>query len=521
MNKQDDLKQVFNLAKFWNEMLGENDSTSHNEGYFNIENYAYRFDLLMHNQKPSITGSIDSQELDKIIRNCEQIIKSQSNLDSYLQEEERKVSSYLKISRNDTNEAAQENVQMEIIDELIDDTEPSKATKSPQEKLELDKDPEVEIEQPKLADSNNQTIFSYDSQFTVENAQECFNSIKTHLIDNNHDDLKATLIDLSSKSNHQLVKLISMNLINFETFLSTEEMKASEIARKQALKESYLTALMNSLIEINAITTISYNVSCIFLKSILCDYVLVGLYNENGKDSGKILSRKMFQICTSVFKEFPRQFIYSCLMSWVIKINNDPSVKSTPAIVSTNKFLIEFVTKMIKDCFAETEALITLASLLNEFANLAWYESIYSVISCLIEKLTSLNCENLSLLLTKMKSDSANLSKSNLFSKLLINLLNKCQHIFLVQNQSVVETTSVKAVEEFINESNLYGFSQSNEQSSSQSSQQVKKPKQSRNFTRNANASHLISNLESIINNNQTLMKTTLLNMLNNFKANT
>jgi hypothetical protein len=531
MNTQNESKQTLNLAKLWNEILGENEQPAAklNESiaekepsYFNIENYAHRLDLMMLNHRPSTkSGPGNSHEIESIIRECEKVVRNNSKLNSYLLKEEEKASCYFKSERKIANISIRDNAHIEIIDDIISAKEPTKNKILPV-KIS-DKKPEIiqsEKSKNEIPDSNNQTVFSFDSQFSFEEALENFNSIKNNLLDNNLEDLKAALIDISAKSSQQLVKLVSMNLINFETFLDIDEMKANERTRKLVLKESHLSILMSSLIEINSTATLLYNVSCIFLKSLLCDYVLLSLYSESNpcKDASKVLSRKIFQVCSSVCKEFPRQFIYSCLMNWIIKINIT-SDKNSTTIVSTNRLLIEFVIKIIKDCFAETEALTMLTSLLNEFAQLEWYENIYSVVSCLNEKLTNLNNENLSLLLAKMKNDSLNLSKSNLFSKLLLNLLNKCQSMFVVQKQ----TESAKAVQEadeIMNESNLYGFSQSSEPQP-QNSQNVKKAKaayETGGFTRNANASHLLTNIEFIVANNQTLMKTTLSNMLKSFK---
>jgi hypothetical protein len=533
MNKQDEieLKKKFNLAKLWNEILGENDSEKPKEApvstsvtpahYFNLDNYVSRLNLMMINNPLDSNDSISGQEMEF----AESIIKNPV-VNAYLTKEQERASKFLPDVKKKQPHAAPVCEPEEIILDISEENKLVQANKSPA-KPET-KPPEAkDVETMPLINEKDQTTIVYDSQFDINTARDLFVSIKSHLVDNNADNLKSSLIELFATANQQMIKLVSTNLVGLDTFSDTDDRKLqSDVKIKLGLKESNVSMLASSLIEINTTTTVlSYTTGCLFLKSIMCDYILLSLYSdEKSRDVEKVLSRKMVQLCSNVYKEFTKQFIYSCLMTWIMKVNVDSGVQSNKGLVSSNKLLFDFVTKFIKDYFAQAEALIVLTSLLNEYWSVAWYDNLYAVIACLIDKQLNLSVENLGLLLNKMKNDSVNLSKSNVFSKLVLNVLNKCQSLFLVQqNQEGEVETKPAADEEAMDQDNLYGFSQPVEVSQgSQVTNRQRIPAKTDGrctFSRNANASHLISTLESIIANNQTLMKATLSRMVLNFKS--
>lgn len=119
-----------------------------------------------------------------------------------------------------------------------------------------------------------------------------------------------------------------------------------------------------------------------------------------------------------LLKEFTHQFISSCLIVWTLELASNPQQSKT---------LADYILKIVKEDFHEIEANLMLTGLSTQQSSNCWPESIYSIVTSLVEKSACLNYEVLSSLLTRMKSDSTVLTKSSVFSKCLLLLINKCK----------------------------------------------------------------------------------------------
>ena len=485
------------LAKLWNELL--NSKSNEKTDYINLENYACRFDLVLASLKGANSGKKSCQNLTERIQECERVVKENSKLASYLKAEQHKAKQHTPLRPKNPIET-------------IIDLEAAVSSPKPKSALKQDAEPldKAELSLP------NTTALASSSQFSMQMAEETFNSIKSNISDEAR--LKPILTDLLTIANNEdLVKFVAINLLNLDCFMSVEAIKENEATRRVSLKESHLCSLINTLIDLNSSTALlSYQLTCTFLKSLLRDFILFGLYSSDeqlGKEASRVLSRKIFLLCSSACKEFSRAFIYACLISWLLKANTSPSRKTPPVAMSANKLLVEFVLKLVKDCFGETEAVIMIELLLAEYANEDWFENVYSVVACCVDKMSSVDGENLTLLLVKMNQDSKNLSKSNLFSKLLLGLLNKCQSRFVREQQSRDGEDAEKEVE---SNSSFLELNNPNIKRASQHEEVTSKPGVKK---MGANVEHLISVIESIAANNETLMKTTIMNMIKNIKS--
>lgn len=330
-------------------------------------------------------------------------------------------------------------------------------------------------------------------KFSTEKLVEILESFKKPLEEENEERIKYLLQELISKFEIDAIKLFCVNLLEIENLKGALVYSdANKIENRNAsLKENTLNLLSSCLISLNSSSTIlSYNNSFTILKYLFGDFILVNLsLNDlSNEQASKILSRKIFLICSGLCKEFPRQFILSCVVQWLMEANSKIS----------NKIFNEFLIKIMKECFGEQESWILFQCLQTDCANLKWTDIIYSVLSVLIEKIPNLNSENFNFLLNKMQADSASLSKSTIFSKFLQTILNKCKN-HLVLNQASFESNNLKS---------------HNETSFSQSSQSIQSNKQKVSYD-----SKLLNLIESIVDNNQTLIKKSLLNFVKNLKS--
>lgn len=118
--------------------------------------------------------------------------------------------------------------------------------------------------------------------------------------------------------------------------------------------------------------------------------------------------------------EFTHQFIASCLAVWLLEL---ASVKST------NTFLADYILKIIKESFHEVESSIMLANLFDcqqtTRTTENWPESMYLIVSSLIERVGNLAYDVLKSLLGRMLNDSKALAKSSVFSRCILLVLNK------------------------------------------------------------------------------------------------
>lgn len=446
----DSLRKNLALCRVWSELLGIKKQPNSND-YVDIENHASRFDSLTRSSCSEASATVN-----RLLQTCDGIIKKESSLSEYVLTQQRRVADL--ISPPIPVE--------EIIDSspvLIDAPAATTAT--------------VE-EEPAYTKIENSSSIDLDS------VHDLLNLIRVSLSEDNMDNLKSHLAVLFKNYDQEVNKLLMMNLMastsTTSPLLSFNELQDGSVV-KQSIKENHLAILINALVEINSTesSALSYNLVNSFLKIVLYEYVMANLYDS--EKSKEVLSRRVFNLCASVSKEFSRQFIDACLINWLMSINVESAANSS--ILASNKLLVEFMMKIVRDCFTETESLIMLKMLLMNPNSAEWYENVYSVASALVDKTGSMNYETLSLLLNRMKLDSVKLCKSNLFSKLLLSLLNKSQGL-------LSSSTAGKRTDN--GEDQTVSHTTSNQ---------------------------LIHLVEAIIDNNKTLMRTTLLNILKKYKS--
>jgi hypothetical protein len=143
-----------------------------------------------------------------------------------------------------------------------------------------------------------------------------------------------------------------------------------------------------------------------------------------------------------------------------------------------------------------------------------WFDNIYSAIAICVDKISNLSTEILSSLLNRMNSDSMNMSKSPVFSKLLLNILNKCRNYFVINHEVVTKSPfKSKTNENFFNNGNDSFMQDFVHQAS-----QIKNKNQSKPSEMQTRNTHMLNIVEVIIENNKTLMKSTLANILKSYK---
>ena len=261
------------------------------------------------------------------------------------------------------------------------------------------------------------------------------------------------------------------------------------------LTENELGLLVEILTEINESETIlSYNVSFAFL-GILSDYVRVKMKNEC--QSGQGLSRQIFTISVSAYSKFSRQFILSCALNWIKLLNENLDEKQKVG----NKVFTEFLAKLVKECFDEIGSSLLLHHLAIEQSNSAWSENVYILVSSLHDKILNLKLEFLKIIIEKMFNDSKVMSKSNVFSKLLLNIMNKFKSSLSNQPlpRKIQENTTENQLEseEHLN-ANMLGNNQ---------------------LKKSTSLSNWLEQIFLIIENNQTILKRSLSNIANSFKT--
>ena len=403
----------YTISKLWNTLIDNKSSKAENaENYCaNLDNYAFRMNIII--KEPE----------SKLIQMCRKFIDAKSNLNKYLTQ------------NNEQSFTSQANVELiELLD--TSNSKPTASTNAPieVEMVEKKEAPEkYEISDEKMEvvpivslDTNNQ------EHETHERLEHILFSLKKNLEDSNTDELKATISDISTKLSVDSIKKISKSVLNIENYNGT---LIEDVLEMVSLKEDDLISILESMISINeSESLLSYSVLNAILSEILGDYILIRLKLKNETKEASIqidsiLSRKVFAICSQICKQFTRPFMFSCLSNWIKCINESSKSKSST-------LLLEFVNKLIKECFGESEAIALIQHLVAEFTNLKWSENVYLTMTNLVDKIANINLENFSIIIDKMQIDSKDLCKSTVFTKLIINLINKYKQVSATSSSS-------------------------------------------------------------------------------------
>lgn len=471
------LKNNIDLTRLWNSVLNRSNQPITTKfdpsAYINLDNYVFRLESLLFNPNQSLNNNKNNdQKLTKLIGVCEEYVKKNSELKDYLiSERERANTSFKK------NSSIVDCIELDVSDSAKNDSTPEN-----KEQIQNNDDKTsqpMDVESDKKDESLPTNSNSESSEDMMSKLIEILHIFKVNLKQENSDNLKELILNVSNKFNQKLLKLFCINLQDIENFQGI--LNNTETSKTCSLKENEINLILNIIIEMSSNeNTLSYNSSYSFLRFILSDYVALNL-KQSAANTNLILSRRIYSLCCTLCKQMPNQFIYSCMVVWLLFIN-ETTLSNDNLFKSTNKIFIEFLIKLIKECFNERESITMLENLLVEHSStgLKWSEMIYSVLSCLIEKISNLSMENLNLLITKIQHDSNELSKSVIFSKFLLLVLNKYKTCFSSKNEDITEGSSISTY-------------------------------------KNQNLTQLIEKLSIIIQNNQTIMKKTLQAMLNGF----
>ena len=490
--------------------------------YIYLDNYVYQMQYLilcenLHSitindnkhqskkqQEPSFNNnSNNNNKLSKVIINCNNMLRKNSKINDYVNENENKEETIL-IRKKLTNK----NNQSECI-ELLD----SSLNKVKLSLVEVKGDiTEInEFHNKPLSTTNlNEANFDRNTKeasnsdlelISNEKVLELIKSIKKSCLDEDVESLKNLFRELSHLNQSDFLQKFCSYLLDIENF-TIEKINLNPEINCISLKEIDLILMLNSLIDLNTSTTIlSYNLSYCYIKHLLSDYVILLVSQTNSSNaSDTILSRKLLITCGVILQTFTRQFISSCMIQWIIEMNSGQTSTDLKKFQIINEFLL----KIIKDYFKENECLILIQQLITEYASIKWTEACYTIVSNLIEKIANLNLELFCLLINQMRNDSESLPKSNCFSKLLMTLVNKYKHHLL---GGTIGLESNKEV----NKENLGPFSQS---------ELIYENRVEKNILPSSKISHLIEAINHIIEKNQTIMKRTLINVIKNLKNN-
>lgn len=121
MEKTENDKKNYELAKLWNEILSNNRSTgptkTDKEKYVNLENYAFRMNFLISNTL--IKNKPNAQDPNEnLVEKCNDFILKKSNLNNYLTSEKQRGADVLNKSLKNLN-LSQECV--EVLDNSLEE----------------------------------------------------------------------------------------------------------------------------------------------------------------------------------------------------------------------------------------------------------------------------------------------------------------------------------------------------------------------------------------------------------------
>jgi hypothetical protein len=469
------LKNKIDLTRLWNSVLNKSIEPSKKfepSSYINLDNYVFRLESLLFNSNQSSNNNSNNSNFTKLIGTCEEYVKKNSELKDYLASERERAN--LSFKKNTKDTSIVECIDIDVSDSaknnsISDENQPKIDNNDNSSKL-------IDVKQ----DKKDESVSNSNSEDMTVKLIEILNIFKIDLKQENKENLKNLIINLSNKFNQNLLKQFCINLQDIDNYHGT--LNNENTSKICSLKENEVNLILNIIIDMNANDNVlSYNSSYLFLRFILSDYVTLNL-KQSTSNTNLILSRKIYSLCCTLCKQISNQFIFSCLVNWLMFIN-ETTLSNDSHFKSTNKIFTEFLIKLIKECFGERESITMLENLLLEHSpiGLKWSENVYSVLACLIEKISNLGMENLNSLINRIQHDSNELSKSVIFSKFLLLILNKYKTSFSSKNEDI-----------YSDRNNISNYI-------------------------NQNLNQLVEKLSIIIQNNQTIMKKTLQTMLNSF----
>jgi hypothetical protein len=393
----------YSYVNFCNKMLLTTTTiTKSDDEFVECNNYVFRLENLLENK----TIKMNDQQLKQLILLQRSLNKKCPQLMIYLNEKRSKV-----------EPSSDKSSPIEIVEVVLEDSiEADNIKQNSQRK-------EEEPEKPKEQDNQN----------IKDKFIEMF---KTTLRNDNSSQILISIIkDLALNYNVETIDHVCNGLI----LINNDK----EIDSKNCLiNENDLEKVIKSLIQVNSTTTVlSYSITCRFVESLIGDYVLKHFEIINKKENSNLLTKTLLDLVGNVNIHFKRPFITGCVIKWLIEIinshqNNSECSSLNHQVVDLKK---EFLLKIIKDNFDESNCntdyiILLLKELFNFNQNnnqIHWPESIYVILTSLFDRLHIIDFEMFSHLIERMTIDAEHLSKSIVFSKLLLNILNRNKTLFI------------------------------------------------------------------------------------------
>lgn len=453
-----------NIAKFCNSILTKGRNNEEDEGYVDLNNYVFKFDYLMKKHLKLCTDNCLNENEKKEINNFLTDIRKQSKIDVYL--EEKKVEF--------------ENVKRKLnLNSVISSTSSVGCLKKNTSKIDC-----IEIDEVESKSNKNEPIQNLSTTSATEIQHNISESkmIDDKLIEKSNEFFKEFLLLLNKNDNNvkENLNLFIIELLNhvksndliklvFQNFIEHINTKKTDINIEiYDVNVIYLSEIFINLNETNS-NLLSYTKLNSILRFLFSNYLIS--INNNLVFT---LSKKLLNMCISLYKCFKLQFIEYCFIEWIKQF-----------IIDYNSSNIEVLLKLIKDLFNEDDLIQIINFFMYQNFNHNWSENVYVTINTCLEKLSKLNLNEISLLINKMKSDCKLYKKSLPFAKLLLNLIDK-----------------------YKNEICLNQKNQNDQQLPNEN-----KIKEEKRF--NNNEDSIKENIMIIIEENQTLMKRKLINMMN------
>ena len=391
------------LGKFFNSLLK---SDTDSDDYVDLDNYIFRLNYYLENTDIKIANDEslsknDTEVLEKFIKSFFQDVRKNPKIDNYLSKKKREY--------KELKAMAMKNENLDLI--IIKDGETCEEKK---EKID-----------PSVTTVSSET--SLDQKLNEEMVQKCFNYVQAFL----------KLFVMENENEKQLEDKMKEIFISVLTEKSIEFIKnfcillVQNLAGTQSEKyETKIFLLANILLSLSSNTTlVTYSKLTVILKNLFGNYLIIINCNNNSKQIEKFtLSKRMLAMCSCLFKSFSSQFTEACFIEWVKILVIESKVKN-----NTN---IEFLLKLFKDLFNESEALFLLNYFIRQHFEDTWSEEYYIFLNNIFDKILKLNFSDLVLIINKMKADSMTFCKSLAFAKLLSTVINKLKALITVEDNA-------------------------------------------------------------------------------------
>jgi hypothetical protein len=387
------------FSKFCNNLFKSENENENQDEYIDLNNHVFRLNYLLENinikSDELPLNKIETEVVEKFAKEFFNNVRKNTKIDVYLNNKKREFNDYKSKLKQNKNKNDVEYIE-------IDDTETCK-------KIEVEKK-DVSM----IQDVSNISLLLCDTKLDDVMLEKAKNSVeaflKLFIKDGNDDDSMTELfINILNEKNIEFIKTFCMQLV--------ENLVVGTESEKYELKFIQLANCLSNLS-----STITYSKLILILKYLFSNYLISLNLNKNTNQIETFkLTKNMIIMCSNLFKSFPSQFTEACFIEWIRLLVIECKTKN-----NTN---IEFLLKLFKDLFSETEALLLLNFFIRQHINETWNEDFYIFLNNIFEKIVKLSISDLILIVNKMKNDCNNFSKSLAFAKFLSTVIKKLKII--------------------------------------------------------------------------------------------